>query len=221
MKIENTSRYSNAEVRYLVNFAAKCVGRKQIGRVRGVEVRNRNNGRTFSGHAWGSGYVVVSVGAPECFPKTIDRRRSKERYSAWPVFTMQDWRECIVAVSAHEFGHLEQFQRSRRLMKHIPVSEIECEQEAKRAVEAFRKDIETHNQKMAELIEKDKGKVANKQMKRAAAKSASGKLAKLEDNKKRWMRKLKLAQTKLKMINRKMKYYQKKESESASVVATV
>lgn len=221
MKIENTSRYSNAEVKYLVNFAAKCVGRKQLGRIRGVEVRNRNNGRAFSGHAWWSGYVVVSVGAPDCFPRVIDRRRSKERYSAWPTYTMENWRECIVGVAAHEFGHLEQFQRSRRIGKYVEFSQIECEQEAKRAIEAFRKDIEVHNQKMAELVEKENGKVAHKKAKKAVAKSASGKLAKLEKNKKRWMRKLKLAQTKLKMINRKEKYYRKKESASASVVATV
>ena len=50
-----------------------------------------------------------------------------------PLIEMRDWREAIVALAAHEFTHIRQFENN------WPRSEVQCEKAAARILEAFRR----------------------------------------------------------------------------------
>lgn len=49
-----------------------------------------------------------------------------------PVIEMRDWREGVVALAAHEFTHIHQFQNN------LPRSEVQCEVAAAQRLEAYR-----------------------------------------------------------------------------------
>lgn len=49
-----------------------------------------------------------------------------------PLIVVNDWRECIVVVAAHEARHIQQFQRD------LPKSEVDCERFALKALIRYR-----------------------------------------------------------------------------------
>jgi len=202
VQITNTSRYPTSDIRYLVHFALQSVGRNEVGKRVRVRVTNKMY-RAFGGRAMGRRYVIVRVGAPESFP-------FKRNRDGWPKYEMRDWRECVVAVAAHEFNHLSQFERQARTYRHVKLSEVECEHAAKQAVEEFRADIEKHVACMDDRVKRAADRYEKTREKRREAKSPQGKLARLEEILKRWQRKEKLAKTKIRGIKRRMKYYQRR-----------
>jgi len=142
MDIKNTSGYPDARVRELVEFAYQSVGPEKIGTVRQVRVRSRTNGY-FSGHAW---YyhreIVIGVGSSYMFP--LKQRHCCKRSKRWPQYCLNDWKETVVCVAAHEFMHLAQYEKEKRIGRHVVKSEIECEYIAKKAIEEYR-EKETKN----------------------------------------------------------------------------
>lgn len=79
--------------------------------------------------------------------QTIDGKRSswwekevikKHPYGgkSSPFIQYKNWQEGLVAVAAHEFHHVYQFQNN------LPCSEVECEKAALLALEAYRKTDE-------------------------------------------------------------------------------
>jgi len=56
-----------------------------------------------------------------------------------PIIEYKNWRECFVAVAAHECRHLQQYQAGRRDGKNVmPHSEVDCERHALRVLELYR-----------------------------------------------------------------------------------
>jgi hypothetical protein len=53
-----------------------------------------------------------------------------------PRIVLNDWREALVALTAHELQHIDQFRRGR------PASEVECERASARVLAAYREDQE-------------------------------------------------------------------------------
>lgn len=61
--------------------------------------------------------------------------RGDRRFGRWPIYTINDWREALVHLAAHEFAHLLAFDRDRQRGR---LSEIECELTAERVLEEWR-----------------------------------------------------------------------------------
>jgi hypothetical protein len=55
-----------------------------------------------------------------------------------PLIEMQDWREALVAVAAHEARHVQQFQARARGMR-TPLSEVDAERHAAKRLDAYRR----------------------------------------------------------------------------------
>ena len=132
MKIVNTSRYARKDVGKLIRFALRSVGKKEVGRVEEIVVRNRENSY-FSGHAWLQyRRIVISIGPASYFPLQRCARPTM------PQYEIRDWKEALLTVAAHEFNHLSQHERGRRSGRWVSRSEHECERAAKQALAEYR-----------------------------------------------------------------------------------
>jgi hypothetical protein len=171
MIIRNTSRYPDAEVEALVEFAAiglpvsrVCVNVKgseyaYAGRAYQYIPRQSNAPRSCKY------LVVLRIGPEKLFP--IDNMRSRVRwvrvksgeaydvrevrsvvrgtehwlerqvisrgpYGGGPLIKMEDWREGLVSLAAHEFRHIKQFREG------LVLSEKACETHAAERLAAWR-----------------------------------------------------------------------------------
>lgn len=186
MRLKNTSRYPDAEVRALIEFGTKGVN------LAGVAVHVKNSAHAYAGRAYYGvpscspaaklatveRLVVLRIGAPEKFP--VDNLRTTWKRGPWilweegqaapdpegfnietwrhwlkrqggqlfirygeaqrhpyggkrsPLIVMQDWREGLVGLAAHEARHIHQFRHRK------PVSEVDCERFAAKRLEEFR-----------------------------------------------------------------------------------
>ncbi len=144
MTFKNTSRYPDAEVRRLVEFALRNLDH------RGVAVHVKNCGGTFAGRAYSEVpyqsplihrrkrrvryLMTVRIGAPEKFPLTT-AYEGRTKLGRFPLMEYRDWREALVGVTAHEGQHIKQFQLD------MPVSEVECERVAKKRIAEYRREL--------------------------------------------------------------------------------
>ena len=118
MRIKNTSRYPAAEVEELVRFASQGIDSS------GVEVHVKNSKWVFAGRAWHNigrnrvvnvaedidDLLVMRVGSPNNFPFEFSYPRLKTA----PRYMIQDWREAIVCLTAHELYHIKQRRTGMR-----------------------------------------------------------------------------------------------------------
>lgn len=139
MRIKNTSRYPKVEVERLVRFAAKGV------RTSRVEVHVKNSKRVFAGRAWhniGRNHVVnvaeyiddlviVRLGSPDRFPFEFSYPRLKTA----PRYTINNWKEAMVSVTAHELYHIKQRRTGKRS------SEVKAERWALKRLNEYRESI--------------------------------------------------------------------------------
>ncbi len=136
MRIKNTSKYPTAEVERLVKFAAKGVSTSR------VEVHVKNSKRIFAGRSWhnvGSNRVIkvadyvddlaiVRIGSSDNFPIVFSYPRLKTA----PKYTLRNWKEAIVSITAHELYHIKQRRTGKRL------SEVKAEKWAFKKLEEYR-----------------------------------------------------------------------------------
>lgn len=223
MKLKNTSRYSDAEVRVLVRFALAAVGGvAETGEVAEVAVRNRAD--AFSGHAYSGRRVTVSVGAPETFPTQAHYADRGERF---PSYELRDYREALVVVAAHEFTHLAQFEGRRQRIAALhqrgefeaaktiraerhSTRELQCEIAAVRALEAFRAARAEVDAEIAAAVAAEVGRAEARRARGAAARSPEAKLKAIRGLQVKWERKLKMARTKLRKLAMRARYYEKR-----------
>ena len=139
MRIKNTSRYLTVDVKRLIRFAAKGI------RTSRIEVHVKNSKNIFAGRAWHNigrnrvvnvadnidDLVVVRLGPPDRFPFEFSYPRRKTA----PRYTVKNWKEAIVSVTAHELYHIKQRRTNKR------ASEVKAERWALRRLEAYRKSI--------------------------------------------------------------------------------
>ncbi|MBS7622269.1 hypothetical protein KEJ39_01160 [Candidatus Bathyarchaeota archaeon] len=139
MRIKNTSRYPTDEVEQLVRFASRGIDSSR------VEVHVKNSKRVFAGRAWHNigrnmvinvaeditDLLVVRVGSPTNFPFEFSYPRLKTA----PRYMIQDWREAVVCLTAHELYHIKQRRTGRR------ASEVRAERWALKRLLEYRRAI--------------------------------------------------------------------------------
>lgn len=119
MRVKITANYPESEVKALLVHAARSVGLKHAGLA--VYVRNRSTG--ISGRACnyvysteklarGGNYqrVILSIGREDTFPSCINNHGQKQCLNIF----LADWREALVYLAGHEFGHILFFQMGKR-----------------------------------------------------------------------------------------------------------
>jgi hypothetical protein len=146
MFLRNTSKHPDDEVRSLIEFAAKPF------ELRYVCVNVRGTSHPFAGMAYrgvphmsnaprtAKYLVALRIGAAHHFiEREITNLRTnaageKQPYGGKrsPLIHYRSWREALVAVAAHEFKHIEQFQTKK------PAAEWQCERAAFNALERYR-----------------------------------------------------------------------------------
>ena len=135
MTLRNSSQYDTKEVRALVRFATSEVD------MRGVHVNVKGAKVPFRGMAYegvpmisnapakAEYLVTVGIGAETLFPTSGS---GETRSARWPKYQMENWREALIVVAAHEAKHIEQFRTGDSC------SEIDCERFAVSKLEEFR-----------------------------------------------------------------------------------
>jgi cell fate (sporulation/competence/biofilm development) regulator YlbF (YheA/YmcA/DUF963 family) len=231
--IKNTSRYPDNAVKWLLNFSARyvCSEMERMGDAAlwhrygfYVEFKNKQHA-AFSGlyhcclvNKMG-GYpcatderfrkVLVKVGTPERFPIVgLSDNRYKDK-DAVPVGDFKDWQECAVAIAAHEFAHVKYSGKKD--------GEVNCDTIMHDAVDAFRRDREKFEAAMSagvRAIEERQVALAAKRSPQAVNATNTVKaLRKLEQ----WLRKRKLAETKVKHYSRLVKRLENRQAKLVGI----
>ena len=145
--VQNSSRYSDEEVRRLVEYAVRAID------MRGVHVKVKNSTRTVSGRAYPSVpaeanvpaeslyLLTIKVGPPEKFPTREHRYGGDEPgpRNQFPTISYADWQEALVAVAAHEAMHVQQFKYGD------PRSELQTSHFQAETLERYRRDRDRGN----------------------------------------------------------------------------
>ena len=142
MWIRNTSRYSDARVRELIEFATASVD------MSGVCVNVKNG--ALGGGAYNGVPEISNAPRKANYLVTLRLGRGNEHWPLGPVnyhfraphetgprnrfpfFVCRDWREWLVKLAAHEARHIAQFRSGGS------TSEIECELFAVAMLERYR-----------------------------------------------------------------------------------
>ncbi len=215
MKLKNSTDWPDYFLRRMVAWCCREVG-LPASVVHRIAFGNRSRG-AYSGHAWQSMRVHVSIGPESCYPTTghLYPGCTSEAYRA-PA--LQDRVEGLVAVTAHELTHLRDYhdhrerQRARNellragnfpqpLVKRRRSGERHTMHEERRVIELFRAQRDSLLAAWSEApTERAVKPVATIQEKRAT---------KAQSDLERWQRKLKLAQTKCRKLKQRVAYYEK------------
>jgi hypothetical protein len=140
--IRNTSRYPDARVRRLVQFAAEGIDMDRVC----VNVKNG----ALGGGAYNGVPEISNAPRAADYLVTLRLGNGRERWPLGPVnyhfkrpeeagprnrfpfFVCHDWEEWLVKLTAHEAMHIEQFKQD------LTCSEIACERFAVAKLEEFR-----------------------------------------------------------------------------------
>lgn len=177
-----------------------------IAKVRQAQFRNRSRG--YSGRAWHSMRIHVAVGSAVWFPTSghLYPGRKSEAYRAPKI---QDRTEAVVAITAHELTHLQDYDSEKDRIGNPAFTRGPGERRTmyneRRVLELFRQSREAL---VAEWSQAPTEKPAVPLVERRAAKA----LADLE----RWQRKLKLAQTKVRKLKTRVRYYERRQAANKS-----
>ena len=136
MILRNKSQYPDSTVRALVKFATRELD------MRHVCVNVRNSTGSLAGHAYrgvpsisnappSAEYLVtLRIGDRSRFP--VEHRYPGKSGNRWPFIYLEDWREAVVYLAAHEGKHIDQFRAGTKR------SEIACEHFARYMLNAYR-----------------------------------------------------------------------------------
>jgi hypothetical protein len=149
MEIRNTSHYDSGEITRLVQFALVDVTQagldaRSIAIVVKNNFKNPYNGLAYKGvpalSPWKKranilNLITIRIGSPEWFPYHNYDCHKKMNYGGKksPFILMDDWRQAVIAVAAHEGWHIMQFR-----MKW-PAAEWQCEVGAHMALMRWRR----------------------------------------------------------------------------------
>lgn len=215
MNITNTSRLPDYEVQILLDFVKRYVdgviGKAEL-RVRSVKVTNCR--ASYSGCAGYGNDITLRIGPAENFPC----RAKYGRYGDFFDYEVNDYREGLVMLAAHEFWHLARWQFPERRTNLYPGQpeksmEHDCECVASDAIVAFRKRraeldarIDRHSQRIAA---KHTRRAEQESSRRALKSSPEYRLAQAMKKLERWERRKRLAETKLKKLHRSISALQR------------
>ena len=198
MKLKNSTTFENHFLRRMVAWCAKQV-EYPVSKVREAQFRNRTR-RSYSGHAYGSRRIVCSIGPASRFPLLPDSRPGMSNE------IVADREEALIAVTAHELTHLHQYLFRRDTGKKR-WSELDARWHEVKALREFRANrdalLAEWSKAPAAKVAKPKPSIVEKRAAKAAADLA------------RWNKKLKLAQTKVRKLKTRVRYYERNQSIAA------
>jgi hypothetical protein len=219
--ITNTSRYPDRAVNWLVAFAYRQVHAVAVregwlekltrypialrltnsshaycGRSLGVRSRAKDRRNIYAGSV-SERCFLVRVGQPERFPCNSTYARFRDM----PEARLECWQEAVVGLTAHELSHTQYSGRRE--------GEINCELVEQDAVAAFRLARSEFDAYMVAGICREENRQAALAAKRSPEAMRATKIAKAEADLKRWTRRAKLAQGKVKKYARRLRALQK------------
>jgi len=209
LKITNRSQYDDLEVEHLVEFAFDTVhavwpvGRTYL-KVRVTNCIDHWRGRAYvngDGMFYDGAHVIIRIGRPSLF-KTPARISYDFKWKDMPVMFLNNYREALVYIAAHEFAHSA--GKSGR-----KDGEMRCEFAGQDAVDQYRKQQAKIDGVIAERIHRRDTRQNETEQRRAArttfSKSAAGRLQKAERMLAHWNRRAKLAKTKINRYQRSIR----------------
>lgn len=141
------------------------------------------------------------------FPYTLHDSRYSNANCWHEEYVVNDVYELFLAIAGHELAHMQKSSRQMRASR----SEAFCNKRGKELVELFRSQMVMSE--INEKIKEQEESVAFKSIAKAAAeaqkKSPDARLAVLEQKKKKWITKMKRAQTAIKKLDRRIKYWKR------------
>ena len=226
--IKNTSRYPDIAVRWLVNFAASYV-RSEFERMGmldkfdryGFYIQFKNktyatySGRYFNELVNKNGCyprtedenlrrVLVKIGKPEKFPMhSLDGR-----YKDMPECDLRDWQEAAVAITSHELSHVHYNGRKD--------GETNCDTIMHDAVDAFSKARPDFDTAMLAGVRREQERGIAAAAKQSPEAVMNRKVTKAQAQLTRWIRKQKIANTKVKIYTRTVKRLAKRQAVMAA-----
>jgi hypothetical protein len=121
MRVKNTSQYPTAQIKQLMKFAAHGIHDSHVE----VHVKGSSNGLrgyAYSGvpgiaNVYNDVEYLITIRIPPDSNQLPKKALSKVKriQRLWPnAIPLEDWRDCLLLVAAHEFRHVWQYQRTRR-----------------------------------------------------------------------------------------------------------
>lgn len=217
--VRNTSRYSMEEVWPLAKLAYEAASQKRCGHLPRIIIKLTNSSSAYCGRAFWTEWhspshgqtreagriqkipwrrILCRIGAPCHFPAVARYPRFKDM----PEYPIGCHREGLAFIIAHEMEHAFGTPGGKD-------GEIRCELAAQDAVDLYRASKGDVDAEIFDAITDDLGRSLNRRNKRRAAASPEAKAQKVDAQLKRWKRKLKLAQGKVKKYERTLRRIQK------------
>lgn len=193
MKITNSTDWPVHFLRRMTSWCCRQVG-LPASKLRSAEFRNRTQ-RAYSGHAYcATSRIVCSVGPAFRFPLPPDNR------DGMAGEILADRIEALVAITAHEVEHVNQYKSGRwgKLAGRVEANTRAVEV---RVLRAFRAEREALLAAWGAEPARAAKPVVSLEERRAA--KAAADLA-------RWNRKLALAKTKVRKLQIRVRYYDQK-----------
>lgn len=211
VKVENKSTRPDEIVIALAEYAATFF--PHVTGVVPVIVKNAKSGRPH-GMCYGRRRCVIWIERIDNgkiqYPKTYDQMhyfRHANQSDVKPL-TVMDWKEHLLAIIAHEMEHTTKGNiRMRRSRQEINAWNREVE-----VLEAFR--MPENSAKVEERIKEILSSGVRKIEKAEFKKSPEYKISQIDALLTKWCRKAKLAQTKIKKLKTRMKYFERKQAAS-------
>lgn len=203
MKLKNSTTLSDRFLRRMTGWVRAEVG------LPAAKLRQANFTKTrryCRGRAWSSGRILVrvNVNRTEGYPLNWHHRGVE--------LNLPDALASLVYVTAHEVCHLLNWHvpgRDRELRQHRDL-EPHCVRVGKRIMEMFLANREA-------LLAKWNEPGKERQIKPTVSVSEK-RTAKAQADLDRWLRKLKLAQTKVKKLKVKVAYYERKQAAESKTI---
>jgi hypothetical protein len=206
MKLKNTSVYPTAAIKVLIDL----VLRAEQHEVRYLKLVNVTNCTTSSYRGRCNGRrILLRIGAPDKFSTPIHNQYRKRS----PAYDVNDWKEGVVALFAHEAEHARHFAHS------MGVDEIACEHAAVRALKALREQRELVDAMINAAVENERLTIQAREQKEAHQRSPEAKLARLDGKIAAWQKKLKTAKTYLGKYEKARRRISSKEKHDPELLA--
>lgn len=197
--VTNKSFYQDEELFPLLDLAWRVAwtGRPAPIPGRTYRVTVKKTKHNYCGHA-GFACCLLRIGDP-AKPVTWPLKATYPKFKDMPEYFLNSWREVVVHLAAHEFAHLTGYSGRKQ-------GEMMCEMISWDAVDAYRKEQALTDARIDQALAAKAQRVADRKAQEAAAmrqkKSPEYKLERLAAQEKVWLRKLRLALTKMKKIKR-------------------
>jgi hypothetical protein len=208
MRLKITAKYPKKEVKELVDLAYDFVFKgKNVQPFDEYQVWVKNCSHSFAGRIYlGEGKIVLRIGKASKFPRPYQYPNRKTA----PAHHYNDWQEALYGLAVHEFWHWIQWKLKS------PISEVETEVRVVAALEIFRANRESYNQKVKTWETRAEQKHQIRKQKAALKDTPEFELQELAKKMAKIQRRLKLYQTKMKKLSRRQRFLQKKISSQAS-----